>query len=207
MSAPSLHAQAPAAAPPAPAPTAADMKGKTADQFYKKIEVLKGIPADQVHPAMEYITTALGVGCGYCHVIGHFDQDDKREKHVARSMIQMTMALNEHRVRCQARNDVLHLPSRRGQSRRRRCCSPAIKRRQTRAATEIFPPLALKNFTNLDASMSPSKAPATVMTGPPPAPKPAAPPHRSPSVADVFAKYEQALGGEGRGQQDHRALL
>ena len=56
---------------PMPAPLAADMKGKTADQFYKKIEVLKGIPADQVHPAMEYITTALGVGCGYCHVIGH----------------------------------------------------------------------------------------------------------------------------------------
>ena len=60
MSAPSLHAQAPAAGPPAPAPLAADMKGKTADQFYKKIEALKGIPADQVHPAMEYITTAPG---------------------------------------------------------------------------------------------------------------------------------------------------
>src|SRR5450755_1800251 len=93
-SVPSLYAQAPAAAPPAPAPTAADMKGKTAEQVYKKIEALKGIPADQVHPAMEYITTALGVGCGYCHVIGHFDQDDKREKHVARCMIQMTMAMN-----------------------------------------------------------------------------------------------------------------
>jgi len=52
MKAPSLRAQAPAAAPPAPAPLAADMKGKTADQFYKKIEVLKGIPAEQVHPAM-----------------------------------------------------------------------------------------------------------------------------------------------------------
>src|ERR1019366_474361 len=93
-SAPNLHAQAPAAAPP-PAPLlAADMKSKTAEQVYKKIEVFKGIPAEQVHPAMEYITTALGVGCGYCHVIGKFDQDDKREKHVARSMIQMTMALN-----------------------------------------------------------------------------------------------------------------
>jgi hypothetical protein len=36
MSAPSLHAQAPAAGPPAPAPLAADMKGKTADQSIKK---------------------------------------------------------------------------------------------------------------------------------------------------------------------------
>src|SRR6202049_4461786 len=96
MSAPSLHAQAPAAGPPppAPAPLMADMKGKTADQFYKKIEVLKGVPAEEVHPAMKYITTALGVGCGYCHVIGHFDQEDKREKHVARSMMAMTMAVD-----------------------------------------------------------------------------------------------------------------
>src|SRR5258707_5128467 len=76
MSAPSLHAQAPAAGPPppAPAPLAADMKGKTADQFYKKIEALKGIPADQIHPPMEYITTTLGAVCGYCHLVGHFCQ-------------------------------------------------------------------------------------------------------------------------------------
>jgi len=39
------------------------MKGKTAAQFYKKIEVLKDIPATEIHPAMEYITLALGVGC------------------------------------------------------------------------------------------------------------------------------------------------
>src|SRR5258708_6579170 len=93
MSAPSLHAQAPAAAPPAPAPLMADMKGKTAEQFYKKIDVLKGIPAEEIHPAMEYITTALGVGCGYCHVIGHFDQDDKREKHVPPTTLPTTLAI------------------------------------------------------------------------------------------------------------------
>jgi len=37
------------------------MSGKTAENYYKKIEALKGIPATEVHPAMEYITTALGV--------------------------------------------------------------------------------------------------------------------------------------------------
>jgi hypothetical protein len=45
--------------------------------------------------------------------------------------------------------------------------------------------------------MSPSKAPATIMTGTPAAPaapKPAAAP--LPSAADVFAKYEEALGGK-----------
>ena len=198
ISAPSLHAQAPAAGPPppAPAPLAADMKGKTADVFYKKIEAFKGIPAEQIHPAMEYITTALGVGCGYCHVIGHFDQEDKREKHVARSMIQMTMALNNtvfdgkreltcytcHRGAAKAASTLLLAGDK----------APAEP-----TATEIFPSLALKNFANLESGMSPSKAPATVMSGPAPAPKPAATPAAPlPSVADVFSKYEQALGGQ-----------
>ena len=194
--APRVHAQGPAAAPPAPAPTAADMKGKTADQFYKKIEVLKGIPAEQVHPAMEYITTALGVGCGYCHVIGHFDQDDKREKHVARSMIQMTMALNE--TVFDGKREITCYTCHRGAAKAASTLLlPGDKFPTEPSAMEIFPPLAVTNFTNLDSKMSPSKAPATVVSGPAPAPKPAAAPVSLPSLADVFAKYEQALGGEG----------
>ena len=172
------------------------MKGKTADQFYKKIEVLKGVPADQVHPAMEYITTALGVGCGYCHVIGHFDQDDKREKHVARSMIKMTMALNE--TVFDAKREITCYTCHRGEAK----AAPTMmlgndKPIREASAAEIFPPLALANFTNLDSSMAPSKAPATIAAGPAPAAKPAAPAPALPSAADVFAKYEQALGGEG----------
>ena len=196
MSAPSLHAQAPAAGPPAPAPLAADMKGKTADQFYKKIEALKGIPADQVHPAMEYITTALGVGCGYCHVIGHFDQEDKREKHVARSMIQMTMALDN--TVFDAKRELTCYTCHRGAAKADSTLLLTGDKAPTEpTAKEIFPTLALKNFSNLDPGMSPSKAPATVMSGPAPAPKPAAAAAAPlPSVADVFSKYEQALGGE-----------
>ena len=172
------------------------MKGKTADQFYKKIDVLKGVPADEVHPAMEYITTALGVGCGYCHVVGHFDQDDKREKHVARSMIKMTMSLNE--TVFDAKREITCYTCHRGEAK----ATPTMmlgndKPIKEASAAEIFPPLALMNFTNLDASMAPSKAPATIASGPPPAAKPATPPPALPSVADVFAKYEQALGGEG----------
>src|ERR1700692_4907933 len=195
-SAPSLHAQAPAAAPPAPAPTAADMKGKTAEQFYKKIEVLKGIPAEQVHPAMEYITTALGVGCGYCHVIGHFDAEDKREKHVARSMIQMTMALNN--TVFDAKREVTCYTCHRGLAKADSTLLLTGDKAPTDpTAKEIFPTLALKNFSNLDPGMSPSKAPATIMTGPAPAPKTAAAPAPPlPSMTDIFSKYEQALGGE-----------
>ena len=196
MSAPSVHAQAPAAAPPAPAPLAADMKGKTADQFYKKIEALKGIPADQVHPAMEYITTALGVGCGYCHVIGHFDQEDKREKHVARSMIQMTMAMNE--TVFDGKREVTCFTCHRGAAKAASTLLlPGDKAPTEKSAMEVFPALAVTNFTNLDPGMSPSKAPATVISGPAPAPKPAAAPAAPlPSVEDVFSKYEQALGGK-----------
>ena len=194
MSAPGLHAQAPAAAPPAPAPTAADMKGKTAEQFYKKIEVLKGIPAEQVHPAMEYITTALGVGCGYCHVIGHFDSDDKSEKHVARSMIQMTMALDA--TIFDGKRELTCYTCHRGLPKAEATLLlPGDVAPRTRSAREIFPTLALSNFTSIDTTMSPSKAPPTVVTGPP-APKPAAAPAPAlPSVEDVFSKYEQALGG------------
>jgi photosynthetic reaction center cytochrome c subunit len=194
-SAPRLYAQAPAAGPPAPAPTVADMKGKTADQFYKKIEALKDIPAEQVHPAMEYITTALGVGCGYCHVIGHFDQDDKREKHVARSMIQMTMALNE--TVFDGKREITCYTCHRGAAKAASTLLlPGDKPPTEKSAMEIFPSLAVTNFTNLDPGMAPSKAPPTVLSGPAPAPKPAVSVAPLPSVEDVFGKYEQALGGQ-----------
>jgi photosynthetic reaction center cytochrome c subunit len=196
ISAPSLHAQAPAAGPPAPAPLTADMKGKTAETFYKKIEALKGIPADQVHPAMEYITTALGVGCGYCHVIGHFDAEDKREKHVARSMIQMTMAMNQ--TVFDGKREVTCFTCHRGVAKAASTLLlPGDKAPTEKSALEIFPTLALTNFSNLDPGMSPSKAPATIMSGPAPTPKPAAAPAAPlPSVEDIFSKYEQALGGQ-----------
>src|SRR6202051_2266796 len=190
MSAPSLRAQAPAAGPPppAPAPLAADMRGKTADTFYKKIEASNGIPADQIHPAMEYITTALGVGCGYCHVIGHFDQEDKREKHVARSMIQMTMALNE--TVFDGKREITCFTCHRGAAKAvETLLLPGDKAPTEKSAMELFPPLAISSFTNLDPGMSPSKAPETVMSGPAPAPKPAAAPAAPlPSVEDVFGK-------------------
>ncbi|HEY2645440.1 MAG TPA: photosynthetic reaction center cytochrome c subunit family protein [Candidatus Acidoferrales bacterium] len=188
-----LHAQGPAAGPPAPAPSAADMKGKTAEQVYKKIEALKGIPADQVHPAMEYITTALGVGCGYCHVVGHFDQDDKREKHVARSMMQMTLAMNN--TVFDGKREITCYTCHHGVAKAAATMLlPGDKAPTDPSGMEIFPALVLKNYSSIDANMSPSKAPATIMTGPAPAPKPAAAP--LPSIADVFSKYEQALGGK-----------
>ena len=69
---------------------------KTASQQYKNIRVLKDIPADQLVPAMEFITGSLGVGCDFCHVEREFDKDDKKEKQIARKMMQMVFAINQN---------------------------------------------------------------------------------------------------------------
>jgi len=196
MNATRLDAQAPAGvAPPLPA-DAANLTGKTAEQFYKKIEALKGVPATEVHPAMVYITTALGVGCGYCHVPGKFDSDDKREKNVARSMMAMTMALNN--TVFDSKREITCYTCHRGVAKAASTLLfPGDKLPKEPTAAEIFPALSVMTFANIDPNMSPSKAPATVMSGPAPAPKPAAAPAAAlPSADDVFAKYEQALGGK-----------
>jgi len=59
------------------------------------IQVLKDIPADQLIPAMRYITAALGVECDYCHVPNHFDSDDKPHKLTARKMMTMMFAIDK----------------------------------------------------------------------------------------------------------------
>ena len=73
---------------------------KLAEQQYKNIKILKGIPADQIIPAMQFITASLGVDCEYCHVReGHslaFDKDDKKPKLAARKMIEMMNAINKN---------------------------------------------------------------------------------------------------------------
>jgi hypothetical protein len=68
---------------------------QTTEQKFKNIQVLKGIPADQLIPAMQFITASLGVGCSFCHVENHFDQDDKKPKQMARKMMQMMTAINQ----------------------------------------------------------------------------------------------------------------
>ncbi len=69
---------------------------KTAAQQYKNIQVLKNIPADQLVPAMQFITASLGVECDFCHVEREFDKDDKKEKQTARKMMQMMFAINQN---------------------------------------------------------------------------------------------------------------
>src|SRR5216683_5817721 len=70
------------------------LKGKSAAEVYQNIQVLKEIPADQLVPAMQFITYSLGVECGYCHIEGALEKDDKKPKQTARKMMQMMAAIN-----------------------------------------------------------------------------------------------------------------
>lgn len=67
---------------------------KLAEEEYKNIQALKGIPAEQVIPSMQFIAASLGVECEYCHV-EQKDKDDKKAKVTARKMINMMMAINK----------------------------------------------------------------------------------------------------------------
>lgn len=69
--------------------------GKTTDEVFKNIQVLKGIPSDQLLPTMQFVAAALGQRCTFCHVEDAFDKDDKKEKQTARKMMQMVLAINK----------------------------------------------------------------------------------------------------------------
>jgi tetratricopeptide (TPR) repeat protein len=68
--------------------------GKKAEENYKNIDVLRGLPAAQVIPAMQFIAASLGVDCQFCHVEGHFDKDEKKTKRTARAMMRMVASIN-----------------------------------------------------------------------------------------------------------------
>lgn len=85
VSAIKTNAQSSASANPAP---------KKAEEVFKNIQVLKGIPADQVFPTMQFITASLGVECDFCHVRDAFEKDDKKPKATARKMMEMMFAIN-----------------------------------------------------------------------------------------------------------------
>ena len=67
---------------------------RTAQQAFKNVQVLKEIPADDLVPAMQFITASLGVECDFCHVRDAFEKDDKIPKQTARRMMQMMQAIN-----------------------------------------------------------------------------------------------------------------
>jgi hypothetical protein len=85
-------------------PSPAQQEEKPAEQVYKNIQIMKGVPASRLMPAMTRLTQFLGVDCVHCHVPDAFDKDDKPAKQTARKMFQMVRTinttLNTNRVTC-----------------------------------------------------------------------------------------------------------
>ncbi|HEY3138468.1 MAG TPA: c-type cytochrome [Blastocatellia bacterium] len=72
----------------------ADNSTKTAEQVYKNIQVLTGLPASQLDGVMYFMSASLGVACSYCHT-NPWDSDEKTSKLTTRRMIQMMRTINK----------------------------------------------------------------------------------------------------------------
>jgi hypothetical protein len=68
---------------------------KPAEQVYKNIQVMKGMPSTRLMPVMNLFTKWLGVECNFCHVGNEFAKDDKPTKNTARKMLDMVHQINE----------------------------------------------------------------------------------------------------------------
>ena len=78
------------------------IKGKEnlpAEQVFKNIRQLKGVPAGRVLRAMNSFSRALGVNCAHCHVAGEWEKDDRPTKDIARGMIRMVGAINNDQLK------------------------------------------------------------------------------------------------------------
>ena len=72
--------------------SAQDMR--PAEQVYKNIKVMTGVPASQILEGMHVIKAALGVTCEHCHIQGQMDRDDLPTKNKARAMYLMMSEIN-----------------------------------------------------------------------------------------------------------------
>jgi hypothetical protein len=74
---------------------------KPAEEVYKNIQVLKGMPSKDLHMVMHFMRASLGVRCSFCHVHDDktnkwiWESDDKEEKNTARKMITMVRGINK----------------------------------------------------------------------------------------------------------------
>jgi outer membrane lipoprotein-sorting protein len=71
-------------------------EGKTAEQMYKNIQVLRGTPVDVFLPEMRLFEAALGVDCNYCHLEEDRSKDDRKAKQTARKMILMVREIDKN---------------------------------------------------------------------------------------------------------------
>ncbi len=74
-------------------------KAQTADQVFKNIQVLKGIPVDEFMGTMGVMSAAVGFDCSECHIGAGTEKvdwaADTQKKIVARRMVTMVAAINK----------------------------------------------------------------------------------------------------------------
>ena len=67
-----------------------------AESVFKHLKVVKGRTAEQVLMMMNRgFGRSLGVRCQHCHVLGHWGDEDKDTKQIARDMMAMTGKIND----------------------------------------------------------------------------------------------------------------
>ena len=69
-------------------------KEERAEQKYKNIQLLKGLPSERLMKIMFSFKSSLGIDCTYCHIKDQFEKDDKPQKQTARKMIQLVRDTN-----------------------------------------------------------------------------------------------------------------
>ena len=73
----------------------AGRENQPAESVFKNIKIFKGVPASRLVNIMNMgFGRSLGVSCGFCHVPGKWDLDDKAEKNTARLMFAMVQTIN-----------------------------------------------------------------------------------------------------------------
>jgi len=85
---------------PASAQPGADQKPLMAEDVFKNVQLLKGIPVNQFMETMGFFSAALGYNCTNCHgedVLGSWDKyaNDIPVKRTARRMIQVVNTINK----------------------------------------------------------------------------------------------------------------
>ena len=151
---------------------------------FTNIQVLKDIPADQLIPSMQFISAALGVDCGFCHITdkGHegFASDDKRNKKTAREMMTMTMAINQNNFKGQQRVT---------------CASCHNGHNEPNPVAPVLDEARWQERMDARARAGAQKSPAAPAEGQQPGGRPS--PQAMQAAADaIVAKYVNAIGGQ-----------
>ena len=143
-----------------------EQKPPTADQVFKSVKVLKGLPVDQFMATMGFISASLGETCTDCHAAesgGSWEKyaDETKQKQTARSMIVMMNAINKAYF---------------GGRREITCysCHRGVER-----------PKVTPSLVDLYGPPAPASEPDELLQ---PAPK-------APSAEQILDKYIQAIGG------------